>query len=170
MSAAVVSTSVIGSRRRRSSATSDRVRHLADRLAEATGVGKDERGVESVDHQPGQPRRVRIALGVVHASDPLDATELGLVRPPGAAEHIEDGQPHRDEDAGQDAQEGNAEQAMRDRRNSSGAAATGDASRRRRSATRRRDDDGTKVGWGTYRMSELAKSRTTAITTAPTIR
>ncbi len=26
-----------------------------------------------------------------------------------------------------------------------------------------------RVGWGTYRMSELAKSRTTAITTAPTI-
>jgi hypothetical protein len=39
---------------------------------------------------------------------PVDAAEKGLVRPPRAAEHVEDRQPDRDRDAGQHAEQRHA--------------------------------------------------------------
>jgi hypothetical protein len=61
-------------------------------LTEHPRVGEDQRCVESVDNQPGQHFCVGIPLGVVQAGDPIDPTELYVVRPPRAAEDIEDGQ------------------------------------------------------------------------------
>jgi Family of unknown function (DUF6069) len=59
---------------------------------------------------PGSCFRVRVALHVVVAGDIPRLAEHGLVGPPRPAEHVEDRQRHRDQDAGQDAEQGDSQE------------------------------------------------------------
>ena len=141
MSAAVVSTSVIGSaattiQRGRGSARGQR----ADLVAERPRVGEDQRRVEAEDHQPGQPLGVRVSSQVVVAGQAGDPAEHRLVGPPGPAEHVEDRQRDRDRDARQHAEQRDAEERG-DRERELGPALPPQPARRRRcrraTATRR---------------------------------
>ena len=78
------------------------------RVAEAVGVGEEQRGVEAVQDQAGDQRRVRVAAGVVVALEVLDAAEHGVVRVPGAADEVEQAQRDRDPDTPQHAEHGDA--------------------------------------------------------------
>ena len=111
MSAAVVSTSVIGS----AATTIHRGRGSArgeppDLLAERPGVGEDQRRVEPEDARSPASARLGIARDVVVARQPLDPAEHRLVRPPRAPEHVEDRQRDGDPMPGQHAEQRHAEE------------------------------------------------------------
>ena len=79
MSAAVVSTSVIGSAATRIHVGGGSARgHPPDLVAEGRGVGEEQRAVEPVDHQAGQLPRLRVAVHVVVAREARHPAEVGL--------------------------------------------------------------------------------------------
>ena len=142
MSAAVVSTSVIGSaamtiqrgrglgRRERARIASRNVRALA----KSSGASK-----RKID-EPGQLLGVRVQLAVVLARQARDAAERRLVRPPGAAEDVEDRQRDRDRDALQHAEQRDAEERG-DREQELGAALAPEPHRARDVGERQRRGD-----------------------------
>ncbi len=83
---------------------------LAHMVSEGAGVGEDEGRVEAVDDQAGKVFGLGMVRRVVQPGQSVDSAELDLVRPPRAAEHVEDRQADSDGDAGQHAEERDAEQ------------------------------------------------------------
>ena len=86
------------------------VGHGPHGVPEHPRVGEDQGRVETEDDQPGQQLGVRVHLGVVQATEPLDPAELGLVGPPDPAEDVEDGQRDGEQDAGQHPEQRHPEQ------------------------------------------------------------
>ena len=111
MSAAVVSTSVIGSAAitihcgRGSAAASRRIWSRNVR-ALAKNSGASKRKITS----PGSCSASGCSSAVVLSGHPRDAAERGLVGPPGAAEDVEDRERDRDRDALQHAEQRDAEE------------------------------------------------------------
>ena len=106
MSAAVVSTSVIGSaattiQRGCGSASGER----PNLFSEGSGVGENERGVESEDGEALNLLCVGMGTEIVIPGDPIDSSEARAVGPPGTAEDIENREPHCDADSREHAQE-----------------------------------------------------------------
>ena len=86
------------------------VRERAHLFAEGARVREEHRRVEAEDRASGQPLRHRVAADVVIARDPGTRPRIGLVRPPRPAEHVADRERHRDSDAGQHAEQHDAEE------------------------------------------------------------
>ncbi len=111
MSAAVVSTSVIGSAATSTQRTSgSSVDEGADGVAEDARVGEDQRRVEPEDDEAGQDARVRVALTCRAARR---CRRPGRARPGAAttpAEDVEDGQRDGQQDAGEHTEEGDAQE------------------------------------------------------------
>ena len=97
---------------------------LASRLISSRNVlalAKNQRAVEPVEDQAGQPLGLRMHVHVVVALEPVHAPEHRSVGPPRPAEDVEDRQRDRDRDPGQHAQQGDAEE-RRDRQQELGLA------------------------------------------------
>ena len=171
MSAAVVSTSVTGSAairiQRRSGSLLDHApgprRRTSGRWRRSAGRRSGRRPA------PAAPPHRGSASVSCSPALPVDPAELGLVRPPHPAEHVEDRQGHRDHDAGQHAEQRDAEQRG-DREPELGppllpepAGAAMSASDRAAAMT-----IAPRVGCGTYCIREVANTRTKVMTAAPT--
>ena len=115
MSAAVVSTSVMGSAATmiHLGAGSD-AGERADLFAERAGVGEEQRGVEPEDHASRQPLGMRVAAHVVIPGHARYPAEDRLVGPPRPAEDVADRQGDGHGDPGEHAERHDAEQ-RRDR-------------------------------------------------------
>jgi hypothetical protein len=107
MSAAVVSTSVIGSAATTIQAGGGSAGHL---VAERARVREEERRVEPEHHQARELLGVGIAAHVVPPGQRRHTAEHGLVRPQCPPEDVRDRESDRDDDAGQDAEQGHAEE------------------------------------------------------------
>ena len=84
------------------------VDQAADPAPEVAGVGEEQRGVEAVQEQAGNPAGGRVALDVVVALEVVLAAEDGVVGTPGPADEVADGQQDGHEDADQDPEQGDA--------------------------------------------------------------
>ena len=171
MSAAVVSTSVIGSAAtmiHRGVARDRASPRICSRNVRA--LAKNRRCVEPEDHTPGQPFGVRVAAHVVVAGHARDPAEDGLVGPPGAAEHVADRQRDRHRDAGQHAEHDDADEGG-DRQRELGPAQRGRAARVPGMSASEIDaaiTTAARVGCGRFRSRPGASSRIRVIAAAPT--
>ena len=124
MSAAVVSTSVIGSAATMihfGAGSSSAISCTCSRKVRA--FAKISGRVEAEDDGALEQLGLRVRADVVEAGEPLDLAQDRLVGPPGAPEHVQDRQRDRDPDARQDAEERHREE-RRDAQRELRAAAT----------------------------------------------
>jgi hypothetical protein len=83
-------------------------------LAERPGVREDQRSIEAEDDESRHERRLGVDDRVAQTRQTVDPSQGRLVGPPRPEEHVAYRQHDRDGDAGQDPQQGDA-QERRDR-------------------------------------------------------
>ena len=112
MSAEVTSTLVTGS----AATTSQRTgggdfATASSTLLEQLGVGEEQRCIPAKQHQTGDLPRVGIAFDVVVARDAVGAAQHRGMRPPAVPQEFDDRDDDRQADAGDGAENGNADEA-----------------------------------------------------------
>ena len=171
MSAAVVSTSVIGSAA--TTTTAHRLRSLLhgaqQPLLEDARVREEERRVEAVEHEPGHERRVRVARRGRGSPCAGHAAEHRVVRMPRAPQEGQDREPDRDPDPDR-TPNATTPRKRDDREREVDAVDAREPAQRRQidEADHRRDHDGGERRVGRFSISPSPTTSTIASATAAT--